>query len=61
VHALVYCTDAATSAELIEHCKVRIASYKIPKQIELAAQPLPKSGAGKILKRKLKDLYWPSK
>jgi long-chain acyl-CoA synthetase len=61
VHALVYCTDAATSAELIEHCKVRIASYKIPKQIELAEQPLPKSGAGKILKRKLKDLYWPSR
>ena len=34
------------------------AGYKVPKQIELRDEPLPKSGAGKVLKRELRDPYW---
>jgi long-chain acyl-CoA synthetase len=37
-------------AQLIEHCRARVAAYKVPKQIELRTDPLPKSGAA-VLKR----------
>ena len=35
-----------------------IAGYKVPKRIELRDEPLPKSGAGKVLKRELREPYW---
>ena len=35
-----------------------IAGYKVPKEIELRDEPLPKSGAGKVLKRELRDPFW---
>ena len=44
--------------ELLEHCRAAIAGYKVPKQIELRTDPLPKSGAGKVLKRELREPYW---
>jgi long-chain acyl-CoA synthetase len=30
----------------------------VPKVVELRAEPLPKSGAGKVLKRELRAPYW---
>ena len=47
----------ATEAEIIEHCRAHIASYKKPKSVEFR-ESLPKSGYGKILKRELRDPYW---
>jgi long-chain acyl-CoA synthetase len=44
--------------ELIQHCKVSIAGYKVPKRVEFSTEPLPKSGAGKLLKRELRAPYW---
>jgi long-chain acyl-CoA synthetase len=46
-----------TEAELAEHTRALIADYKVPKRIFLRTQPLPKSGAGKVLKRTLRDQY----
>lgn len=43
------------SAELRQHCRAFIAGYKVPKQIELSREPLPKSGPGKVLKRALRE------
>jgi long-chain acyl-CoA synthetase len=43
---------------LIAHCRERIALYKCPKTLQLQAEPLPKSGAGKILKRALRAPFW---
>jgi long-chain acyl-CoA synthetase len=43
--------------DLIAHCRERIAHYKAPKAI-VFAESLPKSGAGKILKRELREVYW---
>ena len=40
---------------LREHCKVRIAAYKIPRYIWLLDEPLPRNASGKFLKRTLKD------
>jgi long-chain acyl-CoA synthetase len=47
-----------SSDELIAHCRTRIAGFKVPKAIEICAQPLPKSAAGKVLKRSLRDPFW---
>ena len=45
---------------LIEHCRRLIAGYKVPRSINLRTheEPLPKSGAGKILKRDLRVPFW---
>ncbi|RJO73565.1 long-chain-fatty-acid--CoA ligase [Nocardia panacis] len=40
--------------ELRAHCKDLIAGYKVPRSMDLA-ESLPLSGAGKILKRELRD------
>ena len=42
----------ATEAELVEHVKERIASYKYPRSVEFR-DVLPKNAANKILKREL--------
>ena len=58
VYAVVVATAEVTPEELIAHCKSQIAGYKVPKQIEVWNKPLPKSAAGKILKRDLRDPHW---
>ena len=35
-----------------------IAGYKVPKSVEFRAEPLPLSGALKVLKRELRAPYW---
>ena len=44
-----------TPDELKAYCRERLAPYKVPGQIVIVAE-LPKSGAGKVLRRKLKEL-----
>jgi acyl-CoA synthetase (AMP-forming)/AMP-acid ligase II len=48
----------ATEEELIGLCKEKIARYKAPKSIDFIPA-LPKTGSGKIEKKKLRDRYWP--
>ena len=48
----------ATEEELIRFCKERIARYKAPKAIDFISV-LPKTGSGKIEKKKLRDACWP--
>jgi long-chain acyl-CoA synthetase len=47
-----------TAEALAAFCRGKIAGYKIPKAIELRAEPLPKTGPGKIAKRVLREPYW---
>jgi long-chain acyl-CoA synthetase len=58
VHAVVVPRAPVREDELIEHCRVAIAAYKVPKRVEFSHEPLPKSGAGKLLKRELRAPYW---
>ena len=51
----------ATEEELQDWARDRIAGYKVPKSIEFRADPLPLSGAMKILKRDLRAPYWEGK
>jgi long-chain acyl-CoA synthetase len=43
--------------DLIAYCKGRLASYKCPRSVDFEAQ-LPRSDAGKLYKRRLKERYW---
>jgi len=60
VHAIVRLNqgESVTDQQLIAHCKTLIAAFKCPKSIEFCEQPLPLSGAGKILKKDLRVPYW---
>ena len=52
--------SAAEPDEIIEHCRTLIAGYKLPRSVNLRTsdEPLPKSGAGKILKREMCEPFW---
>lgn len=60
VHAIVVRKDGAEATEeaLIAHCKSLIAGYKCPRSISFQSEPLPLSGAGKILKTELRKPFW---
>jgi acyl-CoA synthetase (AMP-forming)/AMP-acid ligase II len=60
VHAVVVPRAGAEphAEELVAWCRESIAGYKVPKVVELRSEPLPKSGAGKVLKRELRAPYW---
>jgi long-chain acyl-CoA synthetase len=58
VYAIVVTQASVTPDELTAHCRTRIAGFKVPRNIELRTDPLPKSAAGKVLKRDLRDPHW---
>jgi acyl-CoA synthetase (AMP-forming)/AMP-acid ligase II len=60
VHAIVILQPGqnASEAALIEHCRAQIAGYKLPKTISFREQPMPLSGAGKVLKTELRKPFW---
>jgi long-chain acyl-CoA synthetase len=47
-----------TEVELIAHARQLIAGYKVPKGVTFRVDPLPLSGAMKVLKRELRAPYW---
>ena len=47
---------AATEAEIMEHCRMHLSSFKIPKKI-IFVEALPKTPTGKILKRQMRESY----
>jgi len=44
-------------AELLDHCRARLAHYKCPRTIDFDAD-LPRSEAGKVQRRAIRDRYW---
>jgi long-chain acyl-CoA synthetase len=60
VRAIVVVKAGTTveAADLIAFCKERIAGYKCPHSVDVRTDPLPMSGAGKILKRELRRPFW---
>jgi fatty-acyl-CoA synthase len=49
--------SSATEAELIEHCRSRMAHFKAPRGIEIR-QVLARTATGKLQKYKLRQPYW---
>ena len=60
VMASVVVRTLVSTNDLTQHCRALIAGYKVPKRWDLREvdAPLPKSGAGKILKRELRAPHW---
>ena len=61
VKALVVPTAGSGDDELValltDHCRTNLAGYKVPRSIEFR-DALPRTGTGKIQKRKLREPYW---
>ncbi|MCB0990620.1 MAG: AMP-binding protein [Acidimicrobiales bacterium] len=60
VHAIIVPNPdtEVTAEEIIAYARESIAGYKVPKSVEFRAEPLPLSGAMKVLKRELRAPYW---
>jgi len=56
VHAVVSLKPGhmTTEADVIAHCRRLIAGYKCPRSVTVRTEPLPLSGAGKVLKTVLR-------
>ena len=63
VHAIIVRKPGMTldPSEVISFCKSKIAHYKCPRSVEVRDEPLPLSGAGKVLKRELRRPFWEKK
>jgi long-chain acyl-CoA synthetase len=63
VHAIVRLQDGeqASAEELIAHSHMMIAGFKCPRDVDFVNEPLPLSGADKILKTELRKPYWDGK
>jgi acyl-CoA synthetase (AMP-forming)/AMP-acid ligase II len=59
VHAVVVLKSGQEpdADEIVAHCRTLIAGYKCPRSVEFA-EALPLSGAGKVLKTKLREPFW---
>ena len=60
VHAIIVPRRGSnlTAEEVMEHCRIQIAGYKCPRSVDFRTTPLPLSGAGKVLKRELREPFW---
>ena len=47
----------ATIKDLREHCKLKLARFKVPRDIHFR-DALPKGGTGKVLKAELREPFW---
>jgi acyl-CoA synthetase (AMP-forming)/AMP-acid ligase II len=63
VKAVVVAADPSAAGpelgdQLIEHCRQRLAKYKCPVSVDFV-DALPRLPTGKLLKRELRQQYWP--
>jgi len=50
-----------TSDQLMEFLALRLGKFKLPRRIDFADEPLPKTGTGKIRKLVLRERFWEGK
>ena len=60
VHAIVRLKEQGSieDKDIIDHCHKNIAGFKCPKSVSFRSEPMPVSGAGKILKTELRKPFW---
>jgi acyl-CoA synthetase (AMP-forming)/AMP-acid ligase II len=60
VHAIIILKPDMTASEdeIKAHCHTLIAGYKCPRSVEFRTEPLPLSGANKVLKTELRKPFW---
>jgi long-chain acyl-CoA synthetase len=61
VGAVVYLKPniTATADQLRDYVAAKLAAYKVPANIWITVQPLPRSGTGKTLKREIQAAFAP--
>jgi fatty-acyl-CoA synthase len=52
---------SADADDLFTFAATRLARFKMPQQILFQCEPLPKNGAGKVVKRALREPFWVGK
>ena len=55
--ALVVRGEGLNADALVDHCRKHLADYKVPRHVQIAEQPLPRSMSGKVLRRELRKAY----
>ena len=55
--AYVEAPHTLTIDELRTHIGAKLASYKVPRYIEIVDEPLPQNASGKLFKRKIQDEF----
>jgi acyl-CoA synthetase (AMP-forming)/AMP-acid ligase II len=50
--------SAVTERDLVQHCRQQLAGYKVPRSVDFVDE-LPRNPSGKVLKRILREPYWP--
>jgi fatty-acyl-CoA synthase len=48
-------------AELLAFLQERLGKFKLPRKVVVSADPLPKTGTGKIKKMQIKEQFWAGK
>jgi o-succinylbenzoate---CoA ligase len=48
--------ESVGEGELREHCSARLAPYKVPKQVRIVSDSLPRTASGKLLRRELQGI-----
>ena len=63
VHAICVVKEGSTltSEDVIAHARASIGGYKVPRSVDFRTEPLPLSGAMKVLKKDLRAPYWEGK
>jgi acyl-CoA synthetase (AMP-forming)/AMP-acid ligase II len=54
--AVVVCEDGLTEADVLEHCRGKLANYKMPKGVGFTKE-IPRNPTGKMLKRLLREEF----
>jgi len=59
IAAVVHLKEGAaiTTEDIRAYVKAKVAPYKYPRLIKITAEPFPKTGSGKILKRELRERF----
>ena len=52
----VLCGPAIDVDDVLEHCRARLADYKVPQYVSISAAPLPRNPGGKLLKGRLREI-----
>jgi fatty-acyl-CoA synthase len=57
--AVVHAKAALDIPALIDHCNRHLANFKVPRYVEIEADPLPRLATGKLAKPALREKYLP--
>ena len=52
-----YEASDAVKQEILDHARAGLARYKVPRGLDFVTD-LPRSAAGKVLRGKVRELYW---